>query len=652
MHDVTPVQHLLVLEVESGPNAATRFELMPGVSTIGRRPDNTMVIHDPWASGRHGQVEISTGAATYTDLGSRHGSSIERGGTVRPVHGPIDLKDGDVIILGRTRMRAHVVDAWWRFERSTDISPPPLLTSIVSSDYQSVESLERLITESDDRLAVVFALGEELASASCRSRVVDLAARAIFDAMDVVDRVTAVWMDPELAGLDDERVERRTRSAAGTQDAPPVTGDPSLPLVLRAVTSRQSMLVVADDDARTGEPTASVCVPLIVDDTTLGALQVDAMQPTARLDTSDVELLAVLAHSIAGAVDRIGRAANLRQLFESFVEASTLAIEQRDPATAGHSHRVARYAVELLDVVDRTTSGPWADASFTSEERRAFRYAALLHDFGKIAVREPVLTKPRRLYAHRADVLAERAERSRAMYRAERWEALCTSTTSGDTPASVRADIAAWDATIDVGLALIARMDRAGRLDAADVAALDAFVADPRHPLPLLTPADAEALRVTRGTLTPSEWEEMRSHVEHTASFLERIEWGPALRDVPRIAASHHERLDGSGYPHGLDEDALDVRDRILMIADMYDAMTASDRPYRDAVPVTRAIATLRADASAGRLDDALVELFVQHVVPVIGPGASSFADEDDVPVTAGHQQIDSADLTALLDNG
>lgn len=632
MNDSAPVEHLVVLEVESGPNATTRFELLPGVSTIGRRPDNTVVLHDPWMSGVHGTMDIESGVATYSDAGSRHGSSLERGGVSRSVHRSMALRDGDILRLGRTRLRVHVVDAWWRFERSTDLNPPPLMASVVSAKYASIDSLRHLITEADHRLAVVFALGEELASATTRSRVVDLTARAIFDAVSVADRVTAVWAEGGAPQIDDDHVERRTRTAKRTDEAiPAVSGGASMPLVMRAVASKQSLLVVADEDALDGEPSASVCVPLVVDFQTLGALQVDALHATARLDESDVELLAVFAHHVAAAVDRIGRVANRRDLFESFVEASVLAIEQRDPVTAGHSHRVTRYAMELLDVVERAQIGPYAETTFSSDERRSLRYAALLHDFGKIAVREEVLTKPRRLFAHRLAAIEARVVRSRDAYRACRWEALARRTAPGDSVAAAVADIAAWDRTLDEGLARIHRNDAAGRLTADDVATLDAFVADPRHPFTLIEPADLEALRIPRGTLTPDEWEQMRSHVEQSTHFLDRIAWGPTLQDVPTIAGMHHERLDGSGYPCGLEGDALDVRARILMIADMYDAMTAADRPYRDAITPARAVAILRDDAAHGRLDGDLVDLFERYVVPVIGPGSASTTAEERV---------------------
>src|SRR6185369_9293762 len=107
---------------------------------------------------------------------------------------------------------------------------------------------------------------------------------------------------------------------------------------------------------------------------------------------------------------------------------------------------------------------------------------------------------------------------------------------------------------------------------------------------PYLEPEELEALEVGRGSLTPAERLEIQSHVTHTLKFLETIPWGRTLRNVPRIAGAHHESMDGRGYPAGLSGAAIPVESRMLTIADIYDALTASDRPYKPAVPTPRAL--------------------------------------------------------------
>jgi HD-GYP domain-containing protein (c-di-GMP phosphodiesterase class II) len=130
-----------------------------------------------------------------------------------------------------------------------------------------------------------------------------------------------------------------------------------------------------------------------------------------------------------------------------------------------------------------------------------------------------------------------------------------------------------------------------------------------RHPY--LEPAELAALAVTRGSLTPAERLEIESHVTHTISFLQTIPWGRSLRRIPHIAGAHHESLDGRGYPARLGKPDIPIESRMLTIADIYDALTASDRPYKAAVPQARALDIIASEVKAGRCDGTLFELFV-----------------------------------------
>jgi len=117
-------------------------------------------------------------------------------------------------------------------------------------------------------------------------------------------------------------------------------------------------------------------------------------------------------------------------------------------------------------------------------------------------------------------------------------------------------------------------------------------------------------LRIERGSLTAVEFAEIRSHVTHTHRFLSRIPWGATLRDVPRIAGAHHERLDGTGYPLGLKGSEIPIQSKMMSIADIYDALTASDRPYKRAVPLPRALDILQMEVTEKHLDAELFRIF------------------------------------------
>jgi HD-GYP domain-containing protein (c-di-GMP phosphodiesterase class II) len=126
----------------------------------------------------------------------------------------------------------------------------------------------------------------------------------------------------------------------------------------------------------------------------------------------------------------------------------------------------------------------------------------------------------------------------------------------------------------------------------------------------LLEADEVDALSVKRGSLTPKEYEEITGHVTHTFKFLSRIPWGKALRRVPHIAGAHHERLNGTGYPHRLRAEEIPVQSKMMSIADIYDALTASDRPYKKAVPVERALDILDYGVKDQHLDPELVRIF------------------------------------------
>ncbi len=143
----------------------------------------------------------------------------------------------------------------------------------------------------------------------------------------------------------------------------------------------------------------------------------------------------------------------------------------------------------------------------------------------------------------------------------------------------------------------------------AQLADLD-FVDGAGERRPLLGPVEVESLQVRRGSLNDDEMDEVRSHVVHTFNFLERIPWGRSYARIPEIAGAHHEKLDGSGYPDGIVSEAIPLQAKIMTIADIFDALTARDRPYKKAMPVERALDILGYEVKGGKVDADLVKIF------------------------------------------
>jgi hypothetical protein len=133
---------------------------------------------------------------------------------------------------------------------------------------------------------------------------------------------------------------------------------------------------------------------------------------------------------------------------------------------------------------------------------------------------------------------------------------------------------------------------------------------------PLLSPKELDSLRIPRGSLSESERREIESHVTHTYRFLSIIPWTRALRRVPDIAFAHHERADGTGYPRAMTGAVIPVQSKMMAICDVYDALTAADRPYKKAIPHVKALDILHAEAKDGKLDSELLRIFVESEVP------------------------------------
>lgn len=132
---------------------------------------------------------------------------------------------------------------------------------------------------------------------------------------------------------------------------------------------------------------------------------------------------------------------------------------------------------------------------------------------------------------------------------------------------------------------------------------------------PLLQAGEAGALRVRHGTLTPDEFLQIQAHAQMSFEFLKQIPWTGTLENVPAIARAHHERGDGSGYPQALRASQIPFGAKMMAIADVYDALTASDRPYKRAMSTKRALEILQKEAEIGKLDAATLQVFIENKV-------------------------------------
>jgi len=339
--------------------------------------------------------------------------------------------------------------------------------------------------------------------------------------------------------------------------------------------------------------------------------------------THAVRLVESLASQAAVAYENSRLYEDIELLFEGFVRAAVTAIEQRDPSTSGHSMRVSRMTVGLAEIVDRCATGTYRSTRFTADQMKEIRYAGLLHDFGKVGVREEVLIKAKKLYPAQFDVVQDRFDYARKELEATCERTKCQILLERPREQALRA-IAAIDEEyrrrskeFDEAFAAIAHANEPTVLPSGTFERLFEIsrwtYRDPRGAQrPLLTPAEVSFLSIPRGSLDPGEREQIESHVIHSFNFLMQIPWTREIRNIPDIARSHHEKINGTGYPNRLKGEQIPLQARMMTICDIFDALSASDRPYKKAVQPERALAILEDSVTNHELDAELFNLFLQ----------------------------------------
>ncbi len=352
----------------------------------------------------------------------------------------------------------------------------------------------------------------------------------------------------------------------------------------------------------------------------------DSNTHVVAFSVSDQQLVESLASQAAIALSNRKLMTQLENLFEAFIGLINLAIDEKSPYTGGHCQRVPTITMLLAEAASQTRQGPLADFTMTDLDRYELKIAALLHDCGKITTPVHVVDKATKLQTlfdrialidTRFEVLQRDTEIA-----ALREQLALRPCQHFDTEMAITADMRKKQATIK------ADRDFLRKANLGSEVMSDAEVARVRDigshynwrnadglQTNFLSSDEIENLCIRKGTLTASERDIINYHIVATIKMLEKLPWPKHLKHVPEYAGGHHERMDGRGYPKGLTRDQMSVQARILGIADIFEALTASDRPYKPGMSLSQAMRIMHEMKEQGHIDPDLFDIFFQQNV-------------------------------------
>jgi len=377
-------------------------------------------------------------------------------------------------------------------------------------------------------------------------------------------------------------------------------------------------------DQRSGyRSTSFLTIPLVnAEDLVIGVLQLlNAQDERGNLIPFPVEhqeIVRALASQAAVTLDNKLLMEAQKNLLESFIKMMAAAIDAKSPYTGQHCARVPVICEMLVDAACGASSGPFADFSMTDDERYELHIAAWLHDCGKVTTPTHVMDKATKL-----ETITDRISEVRTRFEILKRDAhigFLEAVSSGKEPAAARQNFDRQCAQLDEELQFLERTNVGGEFLSGEaqqrlhqIASRSYVHAGKR--VPLLSPDELKNLAVTRGTLTEEERYVINGHMVHTKRMLDALPFPRNLRRVPEYAVSHHEKLDGTGYPQGIFAGDLSVPARAMAIADVFEALTASDRPYKPAKKLSETMRIMGFMKRDNHLDPQLFDLFVTEQV-------------------------------------
>ncbi len=384
----------------------------------------------------------------------------------------------------------------------------------------------------------------------------------------------------------------------------------------------------------------------------IGVLQlINALDPITReittFGTAEQELVESLASQAAVALVNQRLLEDQRKLFESFIELIATAIDDKSPYTGGHCRRVPELTMMLADAAAKVKVGPLKDFTMTEEDRYELRVAGWLHDCGKITTPEYVVDKSTKLETifDRVHLINTRFEVLKRDAEIALLREQLAAQTRGET-----VDIKVLETQLSQQIATLAEecqfiqkcnmgsefMEEEHKERVRQIAKRR-WVNKSGKVTDFLTEDEIYNLTINRGTLTPEERQIINYHIIATINMLEALPYPKYLQRVPEFAGGHHERMDGKGYPKGLIRGQMSIQARAMGIADIFEALTARDRPYKKPMPLSQALTILGRMKQDNHIDPDLFDIFIYEKIYL--KYAEKFLDPE---------QIDEVDVTQL----
>ena len=340
--------------------------------------------------------------------------------------------------------------------------------------------------------------------------------------------------------------------------------------------------------------------------------------------------------------------AELKNLFESFIQLIATAIDKKSPYTGGHCERVPEITMLLADAVEKTKVGKYADFSMNEDERYELYIAGWLHDCGKVATPPHVVDKGMKLetITDRIEVMDTRFEvlkRDAEISMLKKQISLIKKGSANGAIKTLETDLETQTNQLSSDQSFIQKTNRGGEFMEKEDQQRVADIGNYKWKLEgkkinFFDEKDVRNLQIPKGTLLPEEREIINDHIVITIDMLEKLPYPKKLRNVPEFAGGHHEKLDGTGYPKGLKDEEMSVQAKMMAIADIYEALTAADRPYKDGKKLSQAMRIMGFMKKDYEIDQDLFEIFVKEGVYKL------YAEK-----YLGDDQLDEVDEAAVL---